>query len=423
MSAVNHRQERYRSAITLSAASCVIIASMLCASCARYRPLVPAGRVATGAEVLFAKHIDSIRKQKVGLVANRSARVGNMHLLDALLSEGVKVTAILAPEHGFRGDLGAGEVVADGIDAKTGIPIHSLYGEHRRPTAEMLGNVDLLIFDIQDVGARFYTYIATLGGVLAAAGDAGIPVWILDRPNPAGGDYVGGWMRADEFESFLAPYPIPVAHGLTMGEMARMIVGEEWVRFSSKPRLVVVPMRGWQRGMKWPDTGLEWIPPSPNLPTFEHAFMYLGTALFEGTSLSEGRGTDDPFLLVGSPATRLSPSDLEDLQAISESIRITPAIFTPRAIPGAAPHPKHEGIPVKGIRIGLRDYGFDPITAGLELLAAIVKATPDCQLNEHLYRLAGSREIDKVIDGSRDAGKLRFGLESYLKQRQKYLLY
>jgi len=231
MSSVNYIKKQARITISLAASACIVLAAMLCASCARYCPLSPKAGAATGAEVLIEEHIDRLRGQRVGLVANRSAKVGKRHLLDALLAEGVHVTAILAPEHGFRGDHGAGEEVGSEIDPRTGIPIHSLYGQQRKPSAEMLANIDLIIFDIQDVGARFYTYIATLGGVLAAAGDAGIPVWILDRPNPAGGDYVGGWMREDEFESFLAPYPIPVAHGLTMGEMARMIVGEEWVGF------------------------------------------------------------------------------------------------------------------------------------------------------------------------------------------------
>jgi uncharacterized protein YbbC (DUF1343 family) len=228
----------------------------------------PEERVVLGAEILIERHLDELSGQRVGLVMNPTARIGRTHMLDKLLELDVEVAALFAPEHGFRGEAGAGETIEDGFDQESGLPVFSLYGETRKPTPEMLEYVDLLIFDMQDVGARFYTYIATLGLVIEAAADAGVPVWVLDRPNPAGGNYVSGWMLEEEFKSFVGPYPIPIAHGLTMGEIAKMMIGERWIDFEEEPILRVVPMEGWERDMKWPDTGLRWVPPSPNLPTF-----------------------------------------------------------------------------------------------------------------------------------------------------------
>ncbi|MDX1591155.1 MAG: DUF1343 domain-containing protein, partial [Balneolaceae bacterium] len=242
--------------------------------------------VKTGAQMLIEDHLSDLQGKRVGLVMNPSSRIGDTHMLDTLLTLDVNVTALFAPEHGFRGEAGAGDRIEDGIDMATGLPVYSLYGANRKPTSDMLTDVDLILFDIQDVGARFYTYISTLGLVMEAAAENDEEIWVLDRPNPLGGNYVSGWVLEEEFESFVGAYPIPVTHGLTMGEMARMIAGEEWVNFESEPQLRVISMEGWSRSMKWPDTGLEWIPPSPNLPTYEHAFIYPGTVYFEGTNLS-----------------------------------------------------------------------------------------------------------------------------------------
>src|SRR5690554_6829215 len=178
-----------------------------------------ANRVTIGAEKLIAQHLDELSGKRIGLVMNPTARIGDVHMLDTLLALDVNITALFAPEHGFRGEAGAGELIEDGIDRESGLPVFSLYGETRQPTPEMLSHVDILIFDMQDVGARFYTYIATLGLVIEAAANASVPVWVLDRPNPAGGNYVSGWLLEDEFTSFVGPYPIPIAHGLTMGEI------------------------------------------------------------------------------------------------------------------------------------------------------------------------------------------------------------
>ena len=379
--------------------------------------------VTIGAENLVDHHLEDLQGKNVGLVMNPTARIGETHVLDSLLALNVNITALYAPEHGFRGEAGAGEKIEDGVDQESGLPVYSLYGDTRKPTQEMLDGTDLLIFDMQDVGARFYTYIATLGLVIEAAAEAEIPVWVLDRPNPAGGDYVSGWILEEEFESFVGAYPIPVAHGLTMGEIAMMMVGENWIDFELKPDIRVIEMTGWEREMKWPETGLDWIPPSPNLPTFEHAFLYLGNVFYEGTTLSEGRGTDDPFLTMGDPSTNLGEEELESLRELSSSISVTPTEFTPRSIPGVAPTPKHQDVLCSGIFVQAESFDFDPVRTGLQIFATVLNSTDEYQIKSFLYLLSGTRKIDQVINGEVSVSYIDFELDTYLNQREKYLLY
>jgi len=379
--------------------------------------------VTIGAENLMDHHLEELQGKNVGLVMNPTARIGNTHVLDSLLALNVNITALYAPEHGFRGEAGAGEKIEDGVDQESGLPVYSLYGDTRKPTQEMLEGTDLLIFDMQDVGARFYTYIATLGLVIEAAAEAEIPVWVLDRPNPAGGNYVSGWILEEEFESFVGAYPIPIAHGLTMGEIAMMMVGENWIDFDLKPDIRVIEMTGWEREMKWPETGLDWVPPSPNLPTFEHAFFYLGNVFYEGTTLSEGRGTDDPFLMMGDPSTNLDEEELESLRELSSSISVTPTEFKPRSIPGVAPTPKHEDVQCSGIIVRAESYDFDPVRTGLQIFATVLNSTEEYEIKSFLYLLSGTRKIDQVINGEVSAADIDFELDTYLDQREKYLLY
>ena len=372
---------------------------------------------------MVENHLDELDGKRVGLVMNPTARIGETHMLDTLMARGVNVQALYAPEHGFRGEAGAGEIIEDGVDQETGLPVYSLYGSTRKPTAEMLNQVDILLFDMQDVGARFYTYIATLGLVMEAASESNIPVWVLDRPNPLGGEYVSGWVLEEEFESFVGQYPIPVAHGLTMGEMAQMIAGEEWMDFANPPDLRVIEMDGWSRDMLWPDTGLNWVAPSPNLATFEQAYLYPGTVFFEGTSMSEGRGTEQPFLILGDPNTNLPADSIRALNEITDQLQINSLTFTPRSIPGAAATPKHMDLESFGIQVKVNGYDFDPVRIGLELFATLVNATPDAETNNFLYNLAGTREIDKVISGELDPLRLDFNVEEFKTKRRPYLLY
>ncbi|MEX0994002.1 MAG: DUF1343 domain-containing protein [Balneolaceae bacterium] len=379
-------------------------------------------RVRTGAERLIDQHLGELEGRRVGLVMNPTARIGQTHMLDTLLVHGVSITALFAPEHGFRGEAGAGEVIEDGVDQATGLPVYSLYGETRKPTGEMLEEVDLLIFDMQDVGARFYTYNSTLGLLLESAAAHEVPVWVLDRPNPAGGDYLSGWIMEEEFMSFVGMYPIPIAHGMTLGELGRMMIGEEWIDFEASPQFRVIPMDGWQRSMKWPDTGLEWTAPSPNLPTFEHAFVYLGTCLVEGTTLSEGRGTDDPFLILGSPDTKFDEFDLQMLQSNLQGVRLSQTEFVPESIPGKAVSPKYEGVCSAGLEIRVTDYGlYDPVESGLRILTFLVNHTEEVEFRSFIYRLAGSKEIDQIRSG--DDYPWYFDMETFRQQRKPYLIY
>lgn len=379
--------------------------------------------VRTGAEILIENHLDELDGKRVGLVMNPTARIGDVHMLDTLTALDVNITALFAPEHGFRGEAGAGERIEGGTDLETGLPVYSLYGHTRKPTADMLNDVDILLFDMQDVGARFYTYHATMGLVLEAAAEAELPVWILDRPNPAGGNYVSGWVMEEEFRSFVGPYPIPIAHGLTLGELAKMMVGEQWLETNKRPNVIVIEMEGWTRDMKWPQTGLEWYPPSPNLPTFEHAFVYLGTCFFEGTNLSEGRGTEDPFLTLGHPDTELSEADLDSLQNLTDQLVFSLAEFTPVSIPGVAPSPKHQDVTSYGIKIEMLSVDFDPVRTGLQVLHILYQATPGAEIRPFLYNLAGSQEIDKIMNGEVHADHMSFGVESFRLDRSDYLLY
>lgn len=374
--------------------------------------------VKVGAEVLLENHLDELGGKRVGLVMNPTSRVDGAHMLDLLVERGVNVTALFAPEHGFRGEAGAGETIENGIDQATGLPVYSLYGDTKKPTAEMLENVDVLLFDMQDVGARFYTYNVTLGLVLEAAAKNEVPVWVLDRPNPAGGDYVAGWVLKDQYQSFVGAYPLPMVHGMTLGELAKMMIGEGWLQTVSQPNLKVIPMQGWQRSMKWPDTELNWYPPSPNLPTFEHAYMYLGTVLFEGTNLSEGRGTDDPFLTIGSPYVDLPPAAISTLREQYPSLQIKRARFTPQSVPGKAVNPKYEGQQSYGLRIYINDYDqFKPVEFGVYLLEVMIANSDNGMMTDFIFKLAGSEEVKSFSADWQDE------VARFREARQPYLIY
>ncbi|MDX1617898.1 MAG: DUF1343 domain-containing protein [Balneolaceae bacterium] len=397
----------------------LLIITAVLAACGKTRPGTGKdASVTVGAEVLIDRHFGELEGKRVGLVMNPTARIGTTHMLDTLIALNVNVTALFAPEHGFRGEAGAGEVIEDGVDQETGLPVYSLYGDTRKPTPDMLEAIDLLLFDMQDVGARFYTYNVTLGLVLEAAATADVPLWVLDRPNPAGGEYVSGWILREEYRSFVGAYPIPMAHGMTLGELAGMMVGEQWINIESTPQLRVIEMGGWERSMKWPDTGLAWFPPSPNLPTFEHAFVYMGTVLFEGTTLSEGRGTDDPFLTIGSPATEITDGDLAVLGDAFPSLEIERTTFTPRSIPGKALNPKHEGVTCRGVRISVGDYDrFRPVTFGVRLLEVMLASTPGAGTREFIYKLAGTKAVTEFDMNWKDE------IQAFRERRKEYLIY
>ena len=383
-------------------------------------------QVSVGAHVLLENHLNELQNKRVGLVMNPTARVEGSHMVDTLLARNINVTALFAPEHGFRGDVGAGETIEDGIDQSTGLPVFSLYGETRIPSPKMLENVDILLFDIQDVGARFYTYNATMGNIIEAAAAENIPVWILDRPNPAGGDLISGWMIQPDHQSFVGQYPIPMVHGLTLGELAKMMIGEQWIDNADQNDVRVIPMEGWNRSMKWNDTGLQWIPPSPNLPTFYHAYVYLGTVLFEGTTLSEGRGTDNPFLRIGSPDTKLTTSHIAQLRRQFSGVNIERRSFTPVSMPGKAPNPKFQEKRSHGVAIQVTNVrSFNPVKLGVELLSTMLDATPDANLKDFIQKLSGINQ-DDLLQQIRDQSYNKTWEEtasSFREQRKPYLIY
>lgn len=391
-------------------------------------------KVVTGAAYLADNQFDMLKGKRVGLVTNHSAVVGDSLLIDVLYNaKDVELKALFSPEHGIRGDADAGAHIDNSTDQKTGLPIYSLYGKTRKPTPEMLQDVDVLVFDIQDVGARFYTYIATMGYTMQAAAEQGIPYVVLDRPNPLGGKHVEGFVPPRDYETFNGLYPIPVTHGMTVGEFAKMIKGEALLKGLGTLNLEVVKMQGWTRDMLWPDTGLPWQPPSPNIPDFKTALIYPGACLFEATRMSEGRGTREPFILLGAPwadgaelAQKLNDKALPGLKFEATS-------FTPESIEGMSTNPKLEGKSLEGVQYRITDpQAVEPFAAGIHILLAFYNAALDSVKDDffragRLNTLAGSDGFHDMVKNEQSAGEIIESSErdiaAFLEQRKMYLLY
>ncbi len=275
----------------------------------------------------FRMWLPELKGKKIGLMVNPTSRVGRMHLVDFMRKKRVDVQVVFAPEHGFRGEAQAGEEILDGKDASTGIRVVSLYGKSVKPRAEDLAGLDAVVFDIQDVGVRFYTYLSSLHYLMQACADQNIPLWLFDRPNP-NGHYVDGPILDTAYRSFVGLHPIPVVHGMTLGELARMIQGEGWLDSARVCRLVVVPMDRYRRSQRYDLP----IPPSPNLPDALSVALYPSLCFFEGIDASLGRGTDKPFQMVGAPWFLGGDT-----------------IFTPRSIPGKSSAPPFMGVPCGGL--------------------------------------------------------------------------
>lgn len=316
-----------------------------------------------GIEVLLAERLDLLRGKRIGLVTNPTGVDRTLRSSIDLLARHpeARLVALFGPEHGVRGDVQAGERVDDARDVATGLPVHSLYGEHREPTPAMLEGIDLLLFDIQDIGARVYTYPYTLANAMRAARRAGIAVVVLDRPNPVGGVQVEGPVLDAAYASFVGQFPIPLRHGMTLGELARLFNDE----YGIGADLRVVPVRGWRRADAEPGRTLPWVPPSPNMPTPDTALAYPGTVLFEGTNVSEGRGTTRPFEIVGAPFVD-ADALAERMNALAlPGVRFRPVRFTPS-------FSKHAGKPCAGVQLHVHDRdAFRPVRTGIALLVAI----------------------------------------------------
>jgi uncharacterized protein YbbC (DUF1343 family) len=368
----------------------------LLTACAAPRVPTPAlASVRPGLEVLLADSLHLVRGKRVGLVTNQTALArGGRHAIDLLhASPDLELVALFAPEHGIRGVARPGERIESGVDAATGLPIHSLYGDTRKPTPAMLDSVDVLVFDIQDLDARAYTYKWTMALALEAAGEAGIPFVVLDRPVPTGAERSQGNVLDPAFATFVGLHPVPMRIGMTTGELARLLHGDHGIG----GELSVVPVQGWRRSTWFDETGLPWVAPSPNMPDLESATHYPGIVLFEGTNLSVGRGTPRAFQQIGAPwldgealARALAAYDLP-------GVRFEAVVFTPRD-PG---DDKFVGQEVRGVRLVVTDRAsYDPtVTAVAALLAARRLAGDHWEWRiAHLDRLAGTDRLRAAVE-------------------------
>ncbi len=368
----------------------------------------------------------------LGIIANHTAYDSRgVFIVDVFRQmPQVKISALFGPEHGFRGSHSAGVKVEERDAFLDSIPIYSLYGKTLKPTPQMLKNVDLLVFDIQDIGARFYTYIWTMALAMEAAAEQHIPFVVLDRPNPINGVQVEGAVLDTAFASFVGLFPIPVRHGMTVGELARLFNGEGWLKNGVRAQLTVIPMKGWKRSEWFDQTGLQFIPPSPNMPNLATATVYPGLCLLEGTNVSEGRGTASPFLQFGAPwinadslRTRLNAFRLP-------GVRFRTVRFTPRSLPGKALHPKYQDQTCNGLRLKVNDRNrFKPFLTGVRIVQAIHDLYPQKMRwrAKHFDRLVGSDALRKAVSRNRPLQSLlerwHEQAENFKKLRQKYLLY
>lgn len=353
-------------------------------------------------------YLKKLKGKKIAIIANQTSVISNgtnyTHLVDSLVSLKINIKKVFAPEHGFRGKADAGELIKDGIDTKTGLPIISLYGKNKKPSKEQLKGIDLVVFDIQDVGARFYTYISTLHYVMEACAELNIPVIVLDRPNP-NGHYIDGPILEPEHKSFVGMHPVPIVYGMTIGEYGKMINGEKWLTNGIQAKLTVIPLKNYTHKSEYSLP----IKPSPNLPNDKSINLYPSLCFFEGTTVNAGRGTDHQFQVYGSPY-------LNDRQSLYS--------YTPSPNEGAK-YPKHAYMICYG-----EDLRTHPKLDGLNL-SWLIKAKKENRtknfFNKYFTTLAGTTKLQSQIEGqvSEEDIKLSWqeGLNAFKKVRSKYLIY
>jgi uncharacterized protein YbbC (DUF1343 family) len=358
------------------------------------------------------KYLPLLNNKRIAVVANQTSVVFKneqqnqyTHLVDSLLSLGINIKKVFAPEHGFRGTADAGELIKDGIDTKTGLPIISLYGNNKKPTKDQLENIDLIIFDIQDVGARFYTYISTLHYVMEACAEYNIDILVLDRPNP-NGHYVDGPILESEHQSFVGMHPVPVVHGMTIGEYAQMINGEGWLINKINTSLTVIPVANYNKGLPYSLP----IKPSPNLPNDTAINLYPSLCFFEGTNVNAGRGTSKQFQLFGSPYL--------DSAVFNFS-------YTPQPNEGAK-NPKHNGSVCYGLDLS-NQSPLNYLDLSFLIMAYQNTSEPSKFFNDFFTKLAGNTSLKQQIESGMTAGNIKKtwekGLSNFIKMRQPYLLY
>ncbi|MGJ7031611.1 exo-beta-N-acetylmuramidase NamZ family protein [Niabella hirudinis] len=391
-----------------------------CISCATSRVADPQtgkqAAIRTGADQT-EKYVPYLAGKRVGVLANPTTRIGDKHLVDSLLARGIKIVKVFGPEHGFRGDADAGASVSDAVDAKTGVPVISLYGKKSKPSKEDLADVDIMIFDVQDVGTRFYTYINVMGRIMEACAENNKELLILDRPNP-NGYLVDGPVLDMRLKSGIGAYPIPIAHGLTIAELAQMINGEGWLPGKMKARIKIIPVADYTHDMPYTLP----VAPSPNLNTRQSILLYPSLCLFEGTIISQGRGTYYPFTVLGAPALK-GKYDFS---------------FTPVGIKGMSATPLHKDQACYGL--DLREYDMTELIRKRQInirwMIDLYKAYPNpskffdrTQSNQmgDIDKLAGVYDFKKQITGGNTEAEIRKswepGLQAYKKMRKQYLLY
>jgi uncharacterized protein YbbC (DUF1343 family) len=363
---------------------------------------------------------NDLKGKRIAVVANQTSRLGPLHLVDSLLKGGIQVVKVFSPEHGFRGHAAAGEHVANGRDPSTQLPIISLYGSHFKPSQADLADVDAVVFDIQDVGVRFYTYLSTLHYCMQACAENEKALWVLDRPNP-NGFYMAGPILEPGISSMVGLHPIPLVHGMTLGELAQMINEEAWLGLPKTPTsllhcdLHIITIEGWKRS----DEYLLPIPPSPNLPTQTSIYLYPSLGLLEGTCLSMGRGTPTPFECYGAPWLKASDGYTDT--------------FTPIYIPGKAVHSPYEGQLCHGIRLDSHYVEIirnKPVLLLPFLINPYRVASPsqkDEYFKSFLTKLAGTTQLQTAIERGDELWKIQAsfepGLRAFAEKRQPYLLY
>jgi uncharacterized protein YbbC (DUF1343 family) len=366
------------------------------------------GQVITGAEQT-KKYIPMLKNKRVALVVNQTSVISNTHLVDSLKKLKVDIRLIFAPEHGFRGNYGAGIEIKSGKDAKTGLTVISLYGKNKKPSAADMAKIDVVIFDIQDVGARFYTYISTLHYVMEACTEHKKILFVLDRPNP-NGFYIDGPLLDTAFRSFVGMHPVPIVHGMTVGEYASMINGEKWLGSEKSCLLNIITMIGYDHNTRYSLP----VKPSPNLPTMNAIYLYPGLCLFEGTNYSMGRGTNKPFECIGKPG--LTHGNYT---------------FTPKPIKGVAENPPYAGKECKGYL--LSDYVQNvfmhkpQLNIGWLIDMYAQDTAKSSFFNDFFPLLAGGKELQQQIESGMSESEIRKswqpGLQTFYKIRMKYLLY
>jgi uncharacterized protein YbbC (DUF1343 family) len=411
-----------------AAAVMAMLAGCVLASCSSpVRSSVPestGAAVLTGLDVLLRDGAPVVNGRRIGFITNHTSvdRHGASGIDLLHRHDGLTLAALFSPEHAITGRAAPGERVESGRDPDTGLPIHSLYGETRKPTAAMVRDLDVLVFDIQDIGTRYYTYVWTMVLAMAAAAEHDLDFVVLDRPNPLGGMQVQGNVLDPEYRTFVGLYPVPMRHGLTPGELARMINAE----YDIGARLTVIPVTGWQRSMWFDSTALPWVPPSPNMPDLESATHYPGTCLFEGTNLSVGRGTDRAFQQIGAPWLD-APGLVERLQRHAlPGVRFEATSFTPRA-PGDG---MYADVTVPGVRLVVVDRTtYDASRAGIALLVEI-RALHGDRLEfrqSHFDRLAGTDRVRLMLLADEQLDHItadwQAQVSAFAKLRTPYLLY